>query len=462
VIGVCATYAIAVDSRTFMEAAIVQHVRDWVAGRLLYGDLGAEPYNLAVYGPLYYALIAPFARVSATWGALVGVRTVCLASILATFYVARAILRALSVEGRVALFALFALSFGILWPVSGPMWPASALEIAGLALFCRADSENRAPWLAYGLFVLATLVKQNAIGVVAGTFLVRLLDDRPRRGRVLGEAIGIAAVIVVVHGLVDLATHGAYHRALYLVAVVDSKSFWTAFSVTRGVILPGALAVGLAVAGRWSTSRVYRIVAGAGMGAAAVALVGVSKAGAGPAYYLSAILCVSCLATASLFERDDGRSIWAAVALALVVIPSRDQLSAWKQQLRDRHPYADVVALLRSAGTGPVVSELPLIAQLAGREAWVVDPYMYSLAAERHFVSNGFLDDLSSCRAAAVVLFREGYPAEPAFLLRTDGPARTAFLTALTTHYEERAGTREFRFFAPACRGSYDTPPAER
>ena len=110
-------------------------------------------------------------------------------------------------------------------------------------------------------------------------------------------------------------------------------------------------------------SKPVRILACALLGSLAIALVGSTKAGAGPSYYITVVCILALMTVAALVEVPANLRFPLVVALGLATlvaaVPSRETLSAWKHSVRfDSPPGVEVAsAVLAQMPPGPLWSE---------------------------------------------------------------------------------------------------------
>jgi hypothetical protein len=195
------------------------------AGKPIYVDWSAPPYQMANYTPLYPLAVAPAV---AAWGPtfLPGRLLSLLSSLLTAAAVAFCAGRLSGARRGAGPAAAVA---GLLYLAGYPVWAwgalqrvdafAVALEWAGIALFVAAltaparasgrDRVTRAAWLTLPLFLGAVYARQT---VVAGAVAVygTLLLLRPRSGLTLVAAFGAAGVAVF--AALQALTGGQFRR----------------------------------------------------------------------------------------------------------------------------------------------------------------------------------------------------------------------------------------------------------
>lgn len=431
-----------------LEATIADDALRLARGGVLFARADAPPFAVVPYGPLFYGPIAAGTRAlgSSPDSAYFAERGFAVLAWLVSAAATLSIARSLGASARGALLAVpAALSFGVAWPAVGPTLFAAALELVGLATWLR-----KRRFAALVAFVAAAAIKANAVGLIGGVLLAEMLLGRIRLA--LLSALAFASAVATVHGVTAWVTEGAWWRALHLATVTDTKSAWTAYGATLGVLSRGLPTVLLVAALVRRDSASLRVL-GALLCAFALAVFGVSKAGAG-AYYFTDVAFLTGAAAAvgieELQQRAPTLAGGALLALLVALLPTRALLSQWKQELLAASRLGDELTALARLPPGPVLSETPEVAVRSGREVWGSDPYTLSLAVHSGRADVGALvSELERCAVAGVVLSRRPYPERPAYLLRGTGGADERFRDALTAHYSRVATTAEHVILAP-------------
>lgn len=266
---------------------------------------------------------------------------------------------------------------------------ATAFLVFGLG-FC-LGKRPRDPWIAGLFFTLAFATKVTALYGAGAGFLLLLFAGRTRDATrlVAATAAGVVAVAVVMHlgsggrvfgimaacgtaglGLVDILK--APSRMLYFMTHLDTAALLTFF-----------LAV-LAILGMdWRTRR----GPGGVLLLAAVGAVTVIYASPGTNYnQLIDVQVASIVALVAWACADSSRRIpTAATALAGLMLIAMHPLGFYLNNV-DRAPlrqgYEAVSTALQDV-QGPVLSENPVVPVMAGRRAWVLDPFMFRVLNEK-------------------------------------------------------------------------------
>ena len=308
-------------------------------------------------------------------------------------------------------------------------------------------------------FIAAVLFKQNEVGAALGIFAADVVCGKDRfRLRIVGPALFVVGSLGS-YGLVDLRAAGALHHTFALIAGIDPKSLGTALSALHDLLVTGAVPLVLSIVAlaRMPTSTAVR-VAGALVGACAVAAVGVSKGGAMPSYFATTVWIAASSAAVgfSLFRPSEASTRVATLAaLAIVVLPTRVFLSETKQRLLSPYRHSDELALLASLPSGPIISETPELAVRSGRPVWIDDPYAATLAFNSGYADPAGLDRaLVEGDVKIVVRNRLPYPLAKSYLFRNGGKFSRRFDDLLERCFDRVAETTDFeiRRYAGRCR----------
>lgn len=331
---------------------------------------------------------------------------------------------------------------------------AAIFEVLAVAVL--ASGAGVASAVVAGLIAgSATLGKASAVGALAGFALAGFLLQERRRALI---ACGVGgATLVVLSATLQWWSNGNYLQGLLYVSADDAKSTWAAYGNLLPVVrmIAPLAAVLLAV---WflqgHLNRAARVVTCALVACGAVAMVGATKVGAGPGYFLTSVCLLALILAAALKELPSPIQTRMVVALGVAVLaaaaPARATLSDWKHALRfDKQPvHAEARALLEQLPPGPLWSENPRFTCLTERPVIADDPHSLRRAVEAGRMEVApVLEVLRQQRAAVLVLNEKPFPQMQSLLfhVQLDGASRQ-FHCAAWANYEIR-GQAEGAFF---------------
>lgn len=441
--------------RVFHCAFVMRATREWEQGEKLYGDLLNYPFVQAAYGWLNYALLRllRFFADAETAGRLftvLGIVLLLAALAAAAYKLTGSLLLTVATVGAMAAIPLVT-------ETRQPDRLAAVFEVLAVAVF--ASGAGAASAVVAGLLGgSATLGKASAVGALAGFALAGLILPGRRRAVIACGAGG--GMLLLLTAILQWWSGGNYLRGLLYVGADDAKSAWAAYDHLLPVVkmmAPAAPVLALVLLLNGHRSRPARIAACALLCCATVALVGATKVGAGPGYFLTSICLTSLILAAALADLPRALQTRAVVALGLAVlaaaVPTRATLSTWKHGLRfETEPvYAEARTLLEQLPAGPLWSEEPRLACLTGRPVIGDDPHSLRRAVETGRMSiTPVLEALRQRRAAVLVLNEKPFPQMQSLLFHVHlDAASRQFSCAAWANYEIRGRAEGLLFLTP-------------
>ncbi len=312
---------------------------------------------------------------------------------------------------------------------------AAALALTGVALV----AARRPPWLAAGAFTLAFATKPtSAYAPVAAWLWLWLSGHRAAAWRIAWQtALGFVVLLAVMQAasagralavIAASASGGGTWRSL-LVAPIALAHILRRVPESLACLMAAVVVILRVRPAGWSIAHVA-------FGLCALATVAIFASPATVENHLVDLVAWSVIVAATWATRDTRRMKVVTIVLLVGGLTAGATAAArWRERdgLDARTAREHALAAVADVAA-PVFVEQPMLAAKAGWQAFLVDPYLFSLRVTRDpHALDRLLDDLDQQRFGAVIL--EHSALDLAVQDTFPGPAGSRFLTALREHY---------------------------